>query len=235
MRVAAIRSRVGASIDMMRPRMPVRQSLSTRPRIEGAFQSNPRRLSVPSTNDAALKKRRAIRLPRKRPARRHHDPPQPRRPRPVRLLCSRVCHDVISPVGAIVNGLEGPGGRERRFHAGVRPGADRQERPPSLGPPAVRPHRLRGGRLGRRLIDLADAEKVSRGMFADDKTQLAWSAPRRSTRRTRSSSSSTSWSSPERDPPRGPHRRGGAGGRRGPTLTLKSKGSHARIRRTWKR
>ncbi|MBV9136669.1 MAG: histidine phosphotransferase, partial [Hyphomicrobiales bacterium] len=22
------------------------------------------------------------------------------------LLCSRVCHDVISPVGAIVNGLE---------------------------------------------------------------------------------------------------------------------------------
>ncbi|RZK82807.1 MAG: histidine phosphotransferase, partial [Methylobacterium sp.] len=26
-------------------------------------------------------------------------------------------------------------------------------------------------------IDLADAEKVSRGMFSDDKTQLAWSAP----------------------------------------------------------
>ena len=24
----------------------------------------------------------------------------------VALLCSRICHDVISPVGAIVNGLE---------------------------------------------------------------------------------------------------------------------------------
>ncbi len=26
------------------------------------------------------------------------------------LLCSRVCHDLISPVGAIVNGLEVHGG-----------------------------------------------------------------------------------------------------------------------------
>ena len=67
------------------------------------------------------------------------------------LLCSRVCHDVISPVGAIVNGLEV---LEDENDASMRDFAldlIRKSAAPGLGPAAIRPARLRRRGLGRRL------------------------------------------------------------------------------------
>jgi hypothetical protein len=63
------------------------------------------------------------------------------------LLCSRVCHDLISPVGAIVNGLEV---LEEEKHQGVRPRPHQEERQHRFGQAAVLPHRFRRGGLGRR-------------------------------------------------------------------------------------
>ncbi|MGU3540793.1 histidine phosphotransferase ChpT [Methylobacterium sp. A54F] len=93
------------------------------------------------------------------------------------LLCSRVCHDVISPVGAIVNGLEvleddsDPSMREFALDL-IRKSARQASARLQFA-------RIAFGAAGSAgaSIDLADAEKVSRGMFADDKTQLTWSAP----------------------------------------------------------
>ncbi|KQP06651.1 MAG: histidine phosphotransferase family protein [Methylobacterium sp.] len=93
------------------------------------------------------------------------------------LLCSRVCHDVISPVGAIVNGLEV---LEDESDASMREFAleliAKSARQASARLQFARIAFGAAGSAGAS-IDLADAEKVSRGMFTDDKTQLAWSAP----------------------------------------------------------
>ncbi len=67
------------------------------------------------------------------------------------LLCSRVCHDVISPVGAIVNGLEvleDDNDQSMREFALELIG---KERKAGLGPPAIRPPCIRGRRVGRRI------------------------------------------------------------------------------------
>ena len=93
------------------------------------------------------------------------------------LLCSRVCHDVISPIGAIVNGLEvleddnDPSMREFALEL-IRKSA-------RTASARVQFARIAFGAAGSAgaSIDLADAEKVSRAMFADEKTQIAWSAP----------------------------------------------------------
>ncbi len=93
------------------------------------------------------------------------------------LLCSRVCHDVISPVGAIVNGLEV---LEDEDDASMRDFAiDLIRKSARQASARLQFARLAFGAAGSAgaSIDLADAEKVSRGMFADEKTQLAWSAP----------------------------------------------------------
>ncbi|MEE7477685.1 histidine phosphotransferase ChpT [Methylobacterium hispanicum] len=93
------------------------------------------------------------------------------------LLCSRVCHDVISPVGAIVNGLEvledDQDESMREFALDLIRKSARQ------ASARLQFARIAFGAAGSAgaSIDLADAEKVSRGMFADDKTQLSWSAP----------------------------------------------------------
>ena len=93
------------------------------------------------------------------------------------LLCSRVCHDVISPVGAIVNGLEV---LEDDNDASMRDFAlDLIRKSARQASARLQFARIAFGAAGSAgaAIDLADAEKVSRGMFADEKTQLAWSAP----------------------------------------------------------
>ncbi|WP_375453408.1 histidine phosphotransferase ChpT [uncultured Methylobacterium sp.] len=93
------------------------------------------------------------------------------------LLCSRVCHDVISPVGAIVNGLEV---LEDDNDASMREFAlDLIRKSARHASARLQFARIAFGAAGSAgaSIDLADAEKVSRGMFADEKTQLAWSAP----------------------------------------------------------
>ncbi|WP_298958225.1 histidine phosphotransferase ChpT [uncultured Methylobacterium sp.] len=94
------------------------------------------------------------------------------------LLCSRVCHDVISPVGAIVNGLEV---LEDEDDAGMRDFAlDLIRKSARQASARLQFARLAFGAAGSAgaSIDLADAEGVTRGMFGDEKTKLTWSAPR---------------------------------------------------------
>lgn len=94
------------------------------------------------------------------------------------LLCSRVCHDVISPVGAIVNGLEV---LDDEKDASMREFAlELIAKSAKQASARLQFARLAFGAAGSAgaSIDLADAEAVSRGMFQDDKVALAWTAPR---------------------------------------------------------
>jgi histidine phosphotransferase ChpT len=94
------------------------------------------------------------------------------------LLCSRVCHDVISPVGAIVNGLEV---LEDDNDASMRDFAlDLIRKSARQASARLQFARLAFGAAGSAgaAIDLGDAEQVARGMFQDDKVKLSWTAPR---------------------------------------------------------
>ena len=94
------------------------------------------------------------------------------------LLCSRVCHDVISPVGAIVNGLEVLADEKDE---GMRDFAYDLIRKSAVTASArLQFARLAFGAAGSAgsAIDLGDAEQVARGIFNDDKTRLDWQAPR---------------------------------------------------------
>ncbi len=94
------------------------------------------------------------------------------------LLCSRVCHDIISPVGAIINGLEvldednGEDMREFAFSL-IRKSARQASAKLQFA-------RLAFGAAGSAgaEIDLADAEKVARGYMEGEKAEFAWEAPR---------------------------------------------------------
>ncbi len=94
------------------------------------------------------------------------------------LLCSRVCHDLISPVSAIVNGLEV-----------LEEAKDDETRTIALalikkssGQSSARLQfaRLAFGAAGSAgaQIDLGDAEKVTRGFLEDDKTKVSWNLAR---------------------------------------------------------
>src|SRR3954468_22323744 len=90
------------------------------------------------------------------------------------LLCSRVCHDIISPVGAIINGLEvldEDNGEEMREFAFtlIRKSAGQASAKLQFA-------RLAFGAAGSAgaEIDLADAEKVARGYMQGEKAEFAW-------------------------------------------------------------
>jgi histidine phosphotransferase ChpT len=94
------------------------------------------------------------------------------------LLCSRVCHDVISPVGAIVNGLEV---LEDEKDAEMRGFAlDLIKKSAHTASARLQFCRLAFGAAGSAgaSIDLGDAEQVARGILVDDRTQLQWNAVR---------------------------------------------------------
>jgi histidine phosphotransferase ChpT len=90
------------------------------------------------------------------------------------LLCSRVCHDVISPVGAIVNGLE----------------VLEDEKDPEMREVAIQLIKRSAGSASARLqfcrlafgaagsvgatVDTGDAEAVTRGLLTNDRTTLVW-------------------------------------------------------------
>ncbi len=96
----------------------------------------------------------------------------------VALLCSRMCHDVISPVGAIVNGLEV---LEDETDPAMRDFAlDLIRKSARQASARLQFARLAFGAAGSAgaSIDLGEAEQVARGMFQDDKVTLTWSAPR---------------------------------------------------------
>jgi histidine phosphotransferase ChpT len=94
------------------------------------------------------------------------------------LLSSRVCHDVISPVGAIVNGLEvleEEKDAEMRGHALALIKSSAAEASSRL-----QFCRLAFGAAGSKgaSIDTGDAEFVTRQLLADERTQFTWSVPR---------------------------------------------------------
>ena len=94
------------------------------------------------------------------------------------LLCSRVCHDVISPVGAIVNGLEvleDDADEETRSFA-----LDLIKKSAGQASAKLQFCRLAFGAAGSAgaSIDTGDAEQVTRGLFGDDKVKLDWTVPR---------------------------------------------------------
>lgn len=94
------------------------------------------------------------------------------------LLCSRVCHDVISPVGAIVNGLEV---LEDEDAADMRDVAlDLIAKSARQASARLQFTRLAFGAAGSAgaTLDLGDAEAVVRGMIEDSRTHVEWSLPR---------------------------------------------------------
>lgn len=94
------------------------------------------------------------------------------------LLCSRVCHDVISPVGAIVNGLEV---LDEEKDAEMRGFAlELVKKSARTASARLQFCRLAFGAAGSAgaAIDTGDAEQVARGLLADDRTQLLWDVPR---------------------------------------------------------
>src|SRR5665213_407794 len=85
------------------------------------------------------------------------------------LLCSRVCHDLISPVGAIVNGLEvldEDKDEETKTFA-----LDLIKKSAQQASAKLQFCRLAFGAAGSAgaQIELGDAEKVARGLIEDDK------------------------------------------------------------------
>ena len=94
------------------------------------------------------------------------------------LLCSRVCHDLISPVGAIVNGLEML--EEEKDEETRNLANELIRKSANTASAKLQFCRIAFGAAGSAgaQIDLGDAEKIARGFFEDDKTKLAWNLPR---------------------------------------------------------
>jgi histidine phosphotransferase ChpT len=94
------------------------------------------------------------------------------------LLCSRVCHDLISPVGAIVNGLEvlddDPKPDDREF------ALDLIRKSAKTASARLQFCRLAFGAAGSAgaQIDLGDAQTMAKGHFEDGKLTIAWNLPR---------------------------------------------------------
>ncbi len=94
------------------------------------------------------------------------------------LLCSRVCHDLISPVGAVVNGIEV---MEDDVDAETKTFAlDLIRKSATTASARLQFCRIAFGAAGSAgaAIDLGDAEGVARGMLEDEKTKLTWGLPR---------------------------------------------------------
>ena len=94
------------------------------------------------------------------------------------LLCSRVCHDLISPVGAIVNGLEVLA--EDNDEATKEFAREVIAKSAATASAKLQFCRLAFGAAGSAgaQIDLGDAEKIARGFLEDEKTKIAWNLPR---------------------------------------------------------
>ena len=94
------------------------------------------------------------------------------------LLCSRVCHDLISPVGAIVNGLEVL--EEDKDEETKTFALDLIKKSAQQASAKLQFCRLAFGAAGSAgaQIDLGDAEKAARGLIEDDKIKIVWNLPR---------------------------------------------------------
>jgi histidine phosphotransferase ChpT len=94
------------------------------------------------------------------------------------LLCSRVCHDLISPVGAIVNGLEVLA--EAKDEETKTFALELITKSANTGSAKLQFCRIAFGAAGSAgsQIDTGDAEKISRGFLEDEKTKITWNLPR---------------------------------------------------------
>ena len=94
------------------------------------------------------------------------------------LVASRVCHDIISPVGAITNGLEvldeEDSGDMQEFAMDLIRKSARQ------ASAKLQFARLAFGAAGSAgaEIDLGDAQSVATGFLANEKADLEWNVPR---------------------------------------------------------
>lgn len=94
------------------------------------------------------------------------------------LLCSRVCHDVISPVGAIVNGLEV---LEEEKDESMREFAqDLIKKSAKQASARLQFARIAFGAAGSAgaAIDLGDAAQIAKGFIEDDRIRLEMEVPR---------------------------------------------------------
>ena len=91
------------------------------------------------------------------------------------LLCSRVCHDIISPVGAINNGLEllDEGGADEDAMNLIRQSAVNASARLQFA-------RIAFGAAGSAgmMIDTGDAENVATAFLRNEKPELSWSGTR---------------------------------------------------------
>ncbi|MCP9628425.1 histidine phosphotransferase family protein [Rhodopseudomonas palustris] len=94
------------------------------------------------------------------------------------LLCSRVCHDLISPVGAIVNGLEVLDDSNKQEDKDFA--LDLIRKSAKTASARLQFCRLAFGAAGSAgaQIDLGDAQNMARGHLEDDKTKISWNLPR---------------------------------------------------------
>lgn len=94
------------------------------------------------------------------------------------LLCSRVCHDLISPVGAIINGLEVL--EEEKDDATKEFALDLIKSSARKASAKLQFCRIAFGAAGSAgaQIDLGDAETIARGFLEDEKTKISWNLPR---------------------------------------------------------
>lgn len=93
------------------------------------------------------------------------------------LLCSRVCHDVISPVGAITNGLEvleDDDDEEMQRHA-----MELIRKSAAQASSKLQFARLAFGAAGSAgaSLDLNDARAVAEGYVAHEKAEMVWDGP----------------------------------------------------------
>jgi len=94
------------------------------------------------------------------------------------LLCSRVCHDVISPVGAITNGLEL---LEVEDDESMREMAmDLVKKSAKQASAKLQFCRIAFGAAGSAgsMIDMGEAGDVARAFVGEEKVKLDWQAPR---------------------------------------------------------
>jgi histidine phosphotransferase ChpT len=96
----------------------------------------------------------------------------------VALVCSRVCHDVISPVGAIVNGLEVLADEKDEKMREVA--LDLIRKSAIQASARLQFARLAFGAAGSAgaQIDLGDAAEVAKGFLADERLKVVWNLPR---------------------------------------------------------
>jgi len=94
------------------------------------------------------------------------------------LLCSRVCHDLISPAGAIVNGLEVL--EESKDEETKTFALSLIKKSARTATARLQFCRIAFGAAGSMTaqVDTGDAEQVARGFIEDDKFKLTWNLPR---------------------------------------------------------